>query len=394
MTAESMTRATCSAHHEAPSLEVQVHHDPADPAWDAFLSKTASGSYTQSSLWAQVKTSAQWSARRITVRRNGRIVAGAQVLIRRLPRLPFLGGIGYVPRGPVLAEDDPALMTFVLEALLAEARRMHLHYLLVLPPYGQPRCDRLLESRGFRPSRIEPAPTATVLLDLSRPLDDLLAGMKEKTRYNIRLGLRKGITVRCGDERDLETFHGMLQATGRRKAFTVPSLAYYQHLWQVFGASGRVKLFVAEANGKPISGMLALAYGDTGTYWRGGWTGECGHLHPNEAVHWKAIEWAKEQGYRWYDLDGIMPDQVENFVGRADTAFKLGFGGEQRTLPGAFEHIANPILRWLSAFILSDGAARLRSRIAAALRGHRALGCALLGDAYLALGDVYWALGT
>jgi len=216
--------------------------------------------------------------------------------------------------------------------------------------------------------------------------------MKEKTRYNIRLGLRKGIVVRAGDQGDLETFHRMLLATGRRKTFRVPSLAYYQDLWRVFAAGGCVKLFLAYAAGKPISGLLAIAFGETVTYWRGGWTGECGHLHPNEAVHWKAIEWAKEQGYRWYDLDGIMPHQVEGSMGRTDTAFKLGFGGEQRTLPGAFEHIGNPVLRWASALILARGAHSLRSKIAAALRGHRAIGCWILGDLYLAFGENSWAI--
>jgi lipid II:glycine glycyltransferase (peptidoglycan interpeptide bridge formation enzyme) len=390
MTAESIPWIQSSASHEPARPEVEVRHELADPAWDAFLSQMECGSYTQSSLWAQLKTTARWKVCRIIVRRDDRIVAGAQMLIRGMP---FLGGLGYVSRGPVLVDDDPQLMSTVLDALLNTARRMHLHYLLVLPPYGQPRCAHLLESRGFRPSRVEPAPTATVLLDLTKSLDELLAGMKEKTRYNIRLGLRKGIAVRIGTENDLETFHGMLQATGRRKGFSVPSLDYYRELWRLFAPGGRVQLFVAEASGKPISGLLAVAFGDTVTYWRGGWTGECGQLHPNEAVHWKAIAWAKEQGFRWYDLDGIVPFQVEGTMGRADTTFKLGFGGEQRTLPGAFEHIRNPVLRGISGLFLSNGARRLRGIIAAAFRGHRALGCALVGDASLALGEAYLTLG-
>ena len=74
-----------------------------DEAWDAFLSQTESGDLLQSSKWAELKQKTGWKVSRLVVERDGRIVAGAQLLVRSLP-FP-LGKIAYVPRGPVLSVD-------------------------------------------------------------------------------------------------------------------------------------------------------------------------------------------------------------------------------------------------------------------------------------------------
>ena len=56
----------------------------------------------------------------------------------------------------------------------------------------------------------------TIQLDLRPPPDDILAQMKQKWRYNIRLAERKGITVRIGGEADLATFYALSQVTAAR----------------------------------------------------------------------------------------------------------------------------------------------------------------------------------
>lgn len=76
----------------------------------------------------------------------------------------------------------------------------------------------------------------------------------------------------------------------------------------------------------------------------GGWSGERAGIRPNELLHWHAMRWGREAGYRWYDLEGIDPhtaravlrgERPEKIDGL--THFKLGFGGEVVTLPGTYD---------------------------------------------------------
>jgi lipid II:glycine glycyltransferase (peptidoglycan interpeptide bridge formation enzyme) len=358
----------------ASPFVVHFSNEVAEPAWDAFVSALDGGNHMQTGMWAEVKSTRGWGVCRMVARRNREIAGGAQVLIRRLP---VVGAIGYVPRGPVLAEDDPVLMGILLDTLRTLAREQRIHYVLVQPPHGQPRSAALFETRGFRPSVVQAAPSATVLIDLTRSTDELMARMKGKTRYNVRLGLRKGVTVRSGAEPDLAIFHRLLVATGRRNAFPIHPLDYYVAVWRVFEPRGCIKLFVAELNGVPLAALLALTVGNTVTYWRGAWAGEHGALHPNEALHWNAMQWAKQRGFHWYDLDGIEVTQAKGLarqmpgekLSRADTSFKLGFGGDYRVSPGASEFIANPALRWASSAVFSATARNVMARIEAAIRG-------------------------
>ena len=69
-------------------------------AWDRFIAEVAGGAYQQSSRWAGVKAVVGWRAERVVVERDGAIVGGCQLLLRRLP---ILGAVAYAPRGPVIA---------------------------------------------------------------------------------------------------------------------------------------------------------------------------------------------------------------------------------------------------------------------------------------------------
>jgi lipid II:glycine glycyltransferase (peptidoglycan interpeptide bridge formation enzyme) len=90
-------------------------------------------------------------------------------------------------------------------------------------------------------------------------------------------------------------------------------------------------------------------------YTRGAWSGQHGSRRPNEALHWAAIQWAKRQGFRYYDFDGIQARTAKRIVKgeplpdsmlQSVTRFKLGFGGRVVLLPGSYSYICHPLLRW------------------------------------------------
>lgn len=313
------------------------------------------GELLQSSLWAKLKASAGWRVVRIVATRDAHVVGGAQILLRPLP-FP-LGSIGYIPRGPVLANDDPELADLVMQKIRRVARRQRIQCLFLQTPPARPQLARQLSEWGFQstPTKTKIAPESTLRVDLSPDADELLAGMRRGTRANIRRSERAGITVRAGTEADLRVFSRLHAASSDRQGFSTASEAYYSDMWRVFAPSGRIRLFITQCEGEDISALLILGFGDSVWAKRLGWSGKHRKNGPNEALLWGAMRWAKENGYRYFDHDGIsmkaaralvndepLPDSVK----RTPTYFKLGFSGEALLFPSAQAYVYNPVLRY------------------------------------------------
>lgn len=301
-------------------------------------------------------------------------MAGAQVLVRSLP---FVGRIGYVAKGPVFGHFNVPILELILQGLKHLVRQQKICMLIVQPPRIHDALEHTLLSYGYRPSSLETSPTATTQLDLSLDADELLAQMSAKTRYNIRLGLRHGVSVRQGTDTDFTTFYQLLNATGKRHRFSPESEDYLFQLWEHFAAKGHAKLFMAEYKGEVIASKLVIPFGDTVTFKRTGWSGQQGQVKPNEVLHWEVIRWAKAQGYHYIDLEGIERDAAEAILikkplpdacKQTPTSFKLGFGGQVVLLPKPQEYLDNSALRWLRTHIFptlerQPGIARLLDRM-------------------------------
>lgn len=338
--------------HEVHGYQMRVSQEIEDRAWDTFLTRTPGGHHVQTSLWAQVKATLGWGVVRLTVTRKGEIVAGAQILIRQLP---LIGAIGYVPRGPLLAVEDPLLARLVIHKLQQLAKTFRILYLIVQPPGNDKVVTQEMPQLGFQPSMRRVVPAATLVIDLTRDLDDILARMHKKTRYGIRRGQREGIVVREGTEKDLDTFYNLMLATAQRRGFSAYPRSYYAEMWRLFRPHGFIRMFLAEYQGEVVTAHLVIPFGDTLLSKMGYWSGRHGKLKPNEFLEWEVITWAKAQGYRCYDFEGInvktakmlqhgepLPDSLRQTA----TSFKLGFTRQVAFFPGAYEYIYHPFIRW------------------------------------------------
>ena len=335
----------------AVDRQVSVSTATADPAWDEFLESVPGGHHSQSSLWAQIKASLGWRSVRVIVRDGRSIVAGGQILFRRVR---ILGTLAYVPKGPVTASDDGELADLAIEQLREVAAANGARILLMQPPNTGEEVVRRLPRWGFRVSPIETGPTATVLVDLSQTLDDIMARMRKGTRKNVRRSARDGISVRQGTEADLVAFHRLLVIGSQRHGFIPFPVEYFSKMWGTLGPHGYLKLFLAERKGEAVSAQLVLAFGDTAVAKQVGWSGYYGRSGPNEALDWATIEWAKSRGYKHYDLEGIDPaaaralergEELPDALKQTPTFYKLGWGGEARLLPQTYCYLFNPLLR-------------------------------------------------
>jgi lipid II:glycine glycyltransferase (peptidoglycan interpeptide bridge formation enzyme) len=313
------------------------------PEWDAFVDAAPGGHHLQTGLWARVKAREGWRPVRLLARRDGELVGGAQLLVRPTR----LGAIGYCPRGPLLLDEhDPATLGALLDGLAKLARRERILYVKVQPPAGRDDIAQVLRDRGFVAGDMQAAPVATVRIDLRQPLEEILANMRSATRQKIRKATRKGIAVREAGASGLAAFGEVLAATGRRQGFAPYPVEYYAELLDQFGDGRRAGLLLAEYEGEVLSGAVVVGYGDTVVYKMGGWSGDSKAPRPNELMHWQAMQWAKERGYRYYDLDGISPlvaravlagEELPEAGRRGPTFFKLGFGGEVALYPCTYD---------------------------------------------------------
>ena len=302
MSALPLTGHATDISRRGPGATVDVSRMLCDPDWDAFVDTAPGGHLVQTSLWAQVKAKYGWQPLRLRVHRGGEFVGGAQLLVRRMR----LGAVGYCPRGPLLRDNDPVALRALLDGLARMARGERILYVKVQPPVGRGDIEPILRESGFVASDMQVTPGATVRIDLRRSADEILASMRAAHRKNIRKAARKGIVARAAGASGLPTFGELLAATARRQGFPPYPVEYAAEILGRFGDGHRAELLLAEQDGEALAGVMIVGYGDSVIYKMGGWSGRMG-LHPNELLHWHAVQWAQERGYRYYDLDGIDP---------------------------------------------------------------------------------------
>lgn len=350
MVKQSVSEGTQSKQEPRLANELIVVETSKDEEWDEFLANQPYGYHVQSSLWARVKEALGWSPLRVIARdQAGTLVGGAQILVRQGPG-PIK--LGYLTKGPVFSQNDPGLQSWFIEELKGVARNHSLKLLTVQPPDDGTQLSPLLEESNFARSPIQISLTSTVQIDLSQDIDTILANMKPKTRYNIRLAARKNVTVREGSAEDLPVFHTLLTKTSDRQNYQEYALDYFERMSEIFG--DHMKLFMAEYNGEAVSGLLAIAFGNRVHFKKGAWSGRHGERRPNELMHWEAIQWAKAHGYRYYDFDGIDREVADALIttgllpaGKTNSVsrFKIGFGGEVVLLPSTSVWTSTTLLR-------------------------------------------------
>jgi lipid II:glycine glycyltransferase (peptidoglycan interpeptide bridge formation enzyme) len=308
--------------------------------WAQFTAQYPETHLLQTAEWGELKSAFGWRPIRLTGS-----TSGAQILFRTLP-----GGftLGYIPKGPVGTNWQELLPE--IDAVCREQKAI---FLKVEPDRWEDKETlSIFDGESWKHSR-PIQPHRTIFVPIAGTEEDILATMKQKTRYNVHLAEKKGIQVRRSD--DMETFQRMMLITGKRDGIGVHAQSYYQKAFDLFHPSGRCDLLFAEYDGKPVAGIMVFAQGKTAWYMYGASTDEERNRMPTYLLQWEAIRWARQRGCTEYDLWGI-PDQSEedleeNFTGKASHdglwgvyRFKRGFGGRVLRSVGAWDRIYFPAL--------------------------------------------------
>jgi peptidoglycan pentaglycine glycine transferase (the first glycine) len=293
--------------------------------WNGWLRQNYSHNpFAQSWDWGEVLISEGKKVERLGVVEGGTILALAQVVYGDLP---FGWRHVFCPMGPVLDNN-------------INAETENQIYKLLIDHFREENCIFFrTESARALPKKLVPLvkktidinPPATVILDLNKSADEMLASMHQKTRYNIRLAEKKDIVIDNG--KNFSVFWNLMKKTGARDGFKLHREEHYKNLFN-YDSAGQTTAYL---NHKAIACIVYYVFGNTFTYLYGASDYHYRNLMAPYLLQWHCIQLAKHSGYEYYDFFGVAPkvnsnspdyqyDDGHQYAGV--TRFKLGFGGE------------------------------------------------------------------
>jgi peptidoglycan pentaglycine glycine transferase (the first glycine) len=255
---------------------------------------------------------------------------GASALVVK-HELPF--GLSWleIPRGP-LFESEKGLSEILSE--IAKIGKKEKTVFVRMSPFNEFRFSifvPLAPEANFRISKDDHHPQTSLILDLTQSESDMLAQMKPKGRYNIRLAEKHGITVKPSD--DIGAFYDILTKTGNRDGFGIHPKSYYENMLKALG--NKAQLLLAEYQNKVIAGGIFVYLDEWGIYYYGASDTEFRNLMAPYLIQWSAITEAKKRGCKYYDFLGIAPENATNHPWAGVTDFKKKFGGAVLEYPVA-----------------------------------------------------------
>lgn len=311
---------------------------------DEFVVNHSNGHFMQTSLWGRFRRDWNWMG---MICRDHGTICGTMALLWR--RRKITGGtLLYAPRGPVLDYEDSDTFLELLDAARFFAQRNH-GYLLRMDPPAPCGAYELIGTaleQGFTISNRADFttfnPKLVYHLNLQGLDKETVFGLfHAKTRYNIRLAQRKGVTVREGGLEDISAFSALMVETAQRDGFTPRDGRYFMRLLQTMPHNA--KLFCAELDGKLIAGAIYLQQGSRAWYLYGCSALEYRAAKPNELLQWHMITCALQQGCTLYDFRGVEGYPCHSNPKLGLHRFKRGFGSELVEYVGQMDLILRPV---------------------------------------------------
>lgn len=318
--------------------------------YNGFVRSHPKGHFLQTWEWGEVKRGMGWQPLPLVLEEDGEIRAALLILKRRLPLPGMKKCIFYSPRGPVVDIESLELCQALFAGAERVARDHAAIFLKIDPdvPAGDSGfmdilglCKFKRNETGLDFEGVQPA--FVFRLDITPSEVKLLENMHSKTRYNIKLAGRKGVTIRnAARKQDLRSFYAILQETAERDGFLIRGYEYFEMIWDQMVENGLARIFLAEIQGQIISATLALILGDKTWYLYGASSNEFRNVMPNYLIQWEMIRWAQSQGCKIYDFRGVSGDMDESNPLYGLYRFKKGFNGDLIEFVGDWDRVYSP----------------------------------------------------
>ena len=366
--------------------------------WNSIISKLPSPHFLQTYEWGQVKAKNGWQPIYVVWDEQGNMKvetdvdrlssfgfqpsAAALILKRQIIRNGFAARLSilYSPKGPLLDWTNETLRTRVLNELQSFAKQQAAIFLKMDPDVvlgtGVPNSEdevvdnngqlvmQDLTRRGWGYASDQIQFKNTVVIDLEPTEEELLARMKPKTRYNVRLAEKKGVVLRVGAKGDLPMLYKMYAETSVRDGFVIRDEAYYKTVWELFMNSNEptCEPLIAEVDGEPVAAIFVFYFAGRAYYVYGMSRNAHREKMPTYLLQWEAMQRAKAKGCTAYDLWGAPEvfDESDSMWGVY--RFKEGLGGKVVRTLGAYDFAPNPLWYKLYSEVIPRVLDVMRSR--------------------------------
>jgi peptidoglycan pentaglycine glycine transferase (the first glycine) len=365
--------------------------------WNSIIAKLPNPHFLQTYEWGQVKAKYGWEPIYVVWDKQGNMQvekdvirlssfvfppSAALILKRQILRNGFAARLSilYLPKGPLLDWTNEALRNRALDDLQSFARKQGAIFLKMDPdvvlgtgiPNNQD--DALdnggqavmseLKRRGWGYASDQIQFKNTVLIHLNPSEEEILGRMKQKTRYNIRLAERKGVSVRVGTKDDLPILYKMYAETSVRDGFVIRDEGYYQTVWNLFMNSSdpTCEPLIAQINGEAVASIFVFYFARRAYYVYGMSRDAHREKMPTYLLQWEAMRRAKAKGCSVYDLWGAPDVFNESDSLWGVYRFKEGFGGKVIRTLGAWDFAPNPLWYKLYSEIIPRVLDVMRSR--------------------------------
>lgn len=265
--------------------------------------------------------------------------SGIQVTIHPLPHTPWY--VGYAPK---IARLDQQTITTIKEI----AQENNCIMVKVEPKIEK--VDFRFESKDLSEwGLVAGRPMFTkynFVLDVTPTESELLASFKQKTRYNIKLAEKKGVTVEINETPEaIKRYWELTEETTKRQGFYAHSRSYHQKMWEVLHNAGMAHLLAAKYQGEIITTWVLFKFRDTLYYPYGASTREYREVMANNLVMWETIKLAKQWKCKYLDMWGALgpdPDPSDPWYGFHN--FKAGYNPRAVEYIGSWDYVDKP---WL-----------------------------------------------
>lgn len=313
------------------SLTVRELNTSETEDWDLLIKANPQGCFMQTSVWADFKQLEGYQTFRYGLFKNNILVGGC---IYYLYPHTNQANLLFIPGGPNLPEIDTEI---AIELLLHKgeiiAKEKGAIALRIEPLWT--------EKPNYLPSFVRaPAdllPCETLLIDLQPTTDEILAAMKPKGRYNIRLSQRHGVKIEfSSDSQTIPRFYDLFWETVQRQEFFGEPYGFFINLCQTLFAANMAEIGLATWNGEIVAAIIVVYCGYTATYLYGGSSLLHKQVMANYGLHWQAIQRAKMRGCQVYDFYGFTRDVDHSYA--KFSQFKSRFGGRHIKNIGAHDY--------------------------------------------------------
>ncbi len=329
----------------------------------SFLQAQPEASFLQTPAWGEVK--GEWRRESIGWFSGDELAGVGLVLYRQLPKVKMY--LAYLPEGPVIdwaatdLADWLAPMAVYLKAAGAFGVRMgppvmtrtwnadtvkkaiadDVHRRLGdVPPDRRHdlggSVQSVLRSEGWRLqaagdgfSAGQPQYVFQVPLE-GRSEDDVLKGMNQQWRRNIKKADKEGVEISVGSSSDLPAFHRLYAETAERDHFTPRPAAYFETMFTALQGEDpdRIRIYLASHEGELVAATIWIRVGGHTWYSYGASSTHKRDVRGSNAIQWRMMSDAIAAGATVYDLRGITDtiDSQDPHIGLIQ--FKVGTGGE------------------------------------------------------------------